>query len=200
MDELPSPDCVPATAWRTTSTTYGERIASPDLKPTPAAGKRIRAHVTFQEGDREKFKEIIVCHAKRYATAVNLRRGYGIDCPANWQPHLPAPEPWAEPANTKSEGERTRWLSKARREITPSYDTWAKSASSRPGLSHQFRVEDEPLLEHSIRLTVSELPEGGISDQNTKIIAWTLIMAAGASIIMLGIFLAMQRAYIIEPI
>ena len=47
---------------------------------------------------------------------------------------------------------------------------------------------------------MSELPEGGISDQNTKIIGWTLIMAAGASIIVLGIFVAMQRAYIIEPI
>lgn len=104
LDELPGPDCVPAIARRTTSPTYGERIASPDLKPTPAAGKRIRAHVTFQEGDREKFKEIIVCHAKRYATAVNLRRGYGIDFPANWQPHLAAPDPWAEPADTKARG------------------------------------------------------------------------------------------------
>ena len=114
LDGLSSPDCDPTTAWRTTSATYGERIASPAPKPTPATVKRIRVPVAVQEGDREKFKEIIVCHAKRYATAVNLRRGYGIDFPANWQPHLAAPEPWAEPADTKSEGERTRWLPKAR--------------------------------------------------------------------------------------
>ena len=47
---------------------------------------------------------------------------------------------------------------------------------------------------------MSELPEGGISDQNTKIIGWTLIMVAGASIIILGIFLVTQWVYIIEPI